>query len=168
MGQVSKIRQLGLEHEALQLKGKGFGTRAIAQQLSEHAGQPISHMAIDTFLKSIPDNLISDAKEAYKMNIQEQIDDLQAYHYTLLKESAELAKVVKFEIQEGKRDVLDYRYALDEMRRQLEQTTKFVVEVSLPRKESESHNEDVADIQAKLSAAREAIIKEGNYRVGLQ
>ncbi len=80
MTRNSKIIELGLEEKVQELRAKGLGTRAIAQEISVLSGRPVSHMAVQNYLNYSAGvaSQVASRKEIYRERIAEaQIDTVK-------------------------------------------------------------------------------------------
>jgi hypothetical protein len=160
MTQVSKIKAIEAEDETIRLRAKGLGSRVIARKLSEETGQKVSHMAVDGFLKSIPDRVVAEATEDYKKTLAEEIAELRSQHDALIRDTITWSGTVREQINEGELNVLDYRVCLDELEKRLQGKAKFLSDLYVPNKPNGCRDIDVVNAMETVKEAMERVRKE--------
>ena len=160
MTQISKIKALGAEEDAIRLRAKGLGSRVIARKLSEETGKPISHMAVNGFLRSIPEKVVANATDEYKKTLAEDIAKLKSQHDALIRDTIAWSETVLGKINKGELNVLDYRVCLDEIDKRLQGKAKFLSDLYVPKQLKGNKEIDVVSAMETVREAMEKVRKE--------
>ena len=159
MSRVQKIKELEAETRVLDLRSKGLGYRAIAKKVSDDTGEPVSHMAVQTYLASVPEQVES-ATEEYGRSLANDIAELKSQHDALIKDTIAWSETVLEQISQGTRDVLDYRVCLDELDKRLQGKAKFLSDLYVPNQPKASGELDIVKAVNTVKIAMDRVQKE--------